>query len=286
MKGYALVSNTSNCKNCYKCIRSCPVKSISFIDNRAKIINQDCVLCGTCHLVCPQEVKIVRDDIDDVKKLIQNNERVIVSLAPSFVAEYKNSSFKNLKEALLKLGFYDVEETAIGATIVKKAYDEMLDENHDVIISSCCHAINLLIQKHYPEASKYLANVLSPMLAHGKDIKERYGKDTKVVFLGPCIAKKDEADRNREYVDEVLTYPEINRWFAQEGIKVEAGEMVDNKIHSKARLFPTCGGILETMACENKEFDYIAIDGIEEAKHTLDDILAGKIHKCFIEMSS
>ena len=123
MKGYALVSNTSNCKNCYKCIRSCPVKSISFIDNRAKIINQDCILCGTCHLVCPQEVKIVRDDIDDVKKLIQNNERVIVSLAPSFVAEYKNSSFKNLKEALLKLGFYDVEETAIGATIVKKAYD-------------------------------------------------------------------------------------------------------------------------------------------------------------------
>ena len=232
MKGYALVSNTSNCKNCYKCIRSCPVKSISFIDNRAKIINQDCILCGTCHLVCPQEVKIVRDDIDDVKKLIQNNERVIVSLAPSFVAEYKNSSFKNLKEALLKLGFYDVEETAIGATIVKKAYDEMLDENHDVIISSCCHAINLLIQKHYPEASKYLANVLSPMLAHGKDIKERYGKDTKVVFLGPCIAKKDEADRNREYVDEVLTYPEINRWFAQEGIKVEAGEMVDNKINS------------------------------------------------------
>ena len=286
MKGYALVSNTSNCKNCYKCIRSCPVKSISFIDNRAKIINQDCILCGTCHLVCPQEVKIVRDDIDDVKKLIQNNERVIVSLAPSFVAEYKNSSFKNLKEALLKLGFYDVEETAIGATIVKKAYDEMLDENHDVIISSCCHAINLLIQKHYPEASKYLANVLSPMLAHGKDIKERYGKDTKVVFLGPCIAKKDEADRNREYVDEVLTYPEINRWFAQEGIKVEAGEMVDNKINSKARLFPTCGGILETMACENKDFDYIAIDGIEEAKHTLDDILAGKIHKCFIEMSS
>lgn len=284
--GYPLTSNTKDCANCYKCIRSCPVKSISFADNKAQIIHEDCILCGTCYLVCPKHLKIVRNDIDRVKKLIENNKKVIISLAPSFVAEYKDSSLKELTKALKKLGFYDVEETAIGATIVKKAYDDMLDEKHDVIISSCCHAINLLIQKHYPEALPYLAHVLSPMLAHGKDIKSRFGKDTKVVFIGPCIAKKDEADKNDEYVDAVLTYSELNDWLKDEGITIEKDEMVDNVSHSKARLFPTCGGILKTMACENKNYQYIAIDGIEASKRTIEDLLSGKIHKCFIEMSS
>ncbi len=283
---YPLTSNTKDCANCYKCIRSCPVKSISFADNKAQIIHEDCILCGTCFLVCPKHLKIVRNDIDKVKKLIENNEKVIVSLAPSFVAEYKDSSLKALTKALKTLGFYDVEETAIGATIVKKAYDDMLDEKHDVIISSCCHAINLLIQKHYPDALPYLAHVLSPMLAHGKDIKARYGKDTKVVFIGPCIAKKDEADRNDEYIDAVLTYQEINEWLNEENITLEKDTMVDNVIHSKARLFPTCGGILKTMACSNKDYQYIAIDGIEASKKTIEDLLKGKIHKCFIEMSS
>lgn len=284
--GYALISKTSDCANCYKCIRSCPVKSISFADNKAKIVNEDCILCGTCYLVCPQQLKIVRSDLQRVKNLIKTNERVIVSLAPSFVAEYKETNLTIITKALKQLGFYDVEETAIGATIVKKAYDEMLDEKHDIIISSCCHAINLLIQKHYPKALPYLANVLSPMLAHGKDIKKRYGSDTKVVFIGPCIAKKDEADRNDEYIDAVLTYQELNKWFEEENIVLEKADMIDNVKQSKARLFPTCGGILKAMACNNPKYQYVAIDGIEASKKTLDDILAGKIHKCFIEMSS
>ena len=283
---YALISNTNDCANCYKCIRSCPVKSISFADNKAKIINDDCILCGSCYLVCPQHLKIVRDDLAKVKDLIKNNEKVIVSLAPSFVAEYKDTNLEEIKKILCGLGFYDVEETAIGATIVKKAYDEMLDENHDVIISSCCHAINILIQKHYPNAIKYLAKVLSPMLAHGKDIKTRFGKDCKVVFIGPCIAKKDEADRNSEFIDAVLTYQELNKWMEEEKLSFKKADMVDKVEHSKARLFPTCGGVLKTMACENRDYQYLAIDGIEASKKAIEDILDGKIHKCFIEMSS
>lgn len=286
MKKYALESKTSDCKNCYKCIRYCPVKCISFADNKASIIHQDCILCGTCHLVCPQHLKIVRNDVDEVKEFIKNNKKVIVSLAPSFVSEYSNASLKTITSALKKLGFYDVEETAIGATIVKKAYEEMLNEKHDVIISSCCHAVNILIQKHYPEALKYLADVLSPMLAHGKDIKARYGNDTKVVFIGPCIAKKDEADRNMDYIDAVLTYPELNEWLNSENITIEKDNIFDNDIHSKARFFPTCGGILKTMDCSNNDFQYLAIDGEEEIKKAIEDIISGKIHKCFVEMSS
>lgn len=285
MKSYALESRTKDCKNCYKCIRYCPVKSISFADNKASIVHEDCILCGRCYLVCPQHLKIVRDDLDVVKSLLASGEKVIISLAPSFVADFDGVSLKTFKDAMQKLGFFDVEETAIGATIVKKAYDEMLEENHDVIISSCCHSVNLLIQKHYPGALKYLANVLSPMLAHGKDIKARYGKSTKVVFVGPCISKKDEADRNPDYIDAVLTYPELNKFLEEKGITIEKDNVFDNVKESKARFFPTCGGVLKTMECKNKEFQYIAIDGEEKVKDAIEDILSGKIHKCFIEMS-
>ncbi len=281
---YCLESKTNNCKNCYKCIRNCPVKSISFTNNKAIIIHDDCILCGKCYLACPQKVKIVRNDIDKVKNLIANNKKVIVSLAPSFISNYANVSLNSIKKALLQLGFYDVEETAVGATIVKNAYNNMLNDQHDVIISSCCHSINLLIEKYYPEALPYLANVLSPMLAHGKDIKARYD-DAKVVFIGPCIAKKDEADKNKNYIDACLTFTELDEFLDQQNIIIETDDniLIDK---SKARFFPTCGGILKTMDTSNQDFKFISIDGIESARYALEDIIHGKIHKCFIEMSS
>ena len=282
---YCLESRTNNCKNCYKCIRTCPVKSISFANNKATIIHDDCILCGSCYLACPQKVKVVRNDIEKVKKMIANGDKVIVSIAPSFISNFKDSSIDTMRDALKKLGFYDVEETAVGATIVKNAYNKMLDDKHDVIISSCCHSINLLIQKYYPKALKYLANVLSPMLAHGLDIKTRYGKDTKVVFIGPCIAKKDEADLNKEYIDAVLTFTELDDWLNDNNINIETSDSVSIE-KSKARFFPTCGGILKTMDTTNEDFKYISIDGISSARYALEDIINGKIHKCFIEMSA
>ena len=283
---YCLQSKTTNCKNCYKCIRHCPIKSISFEQNKATIIQDSCILCGRCYLVCPQEVKVVRNDVDKVKNLFKNNQKVYVSLAPSFISYYSYTSLDEIELALKKLGFFSIEETAIGATIVKKAYDEMLNEkDRDVIISSCCHSINLLIQKHYPSAKKYLANVLSPMLAHAKDIKTRE-PNAKVVFVGPCIAKKDEADISAGLVDVALTFKELDEWFEAEGIKLKEVSSDYKKENSKARLFPTCGGILKTMECKNDDFQYIAIDGVENSKRVIEDVLAGKIHKCFIEMSS
>lgn len=281
---FCLESKTSDCKNCYKCIRHCPNKSISFKDNKATIIKDDCILCGRCYLVCPQNVKVIRNDLDIVKNLIKNHEKVIVSLAPSFISNYQGVGIKSITNALKKLGFYQVEETAIGATIVKNAYDEMLDDQHDVIVSSCCHSINLLIQKHYPDALKYLADVYSPMVAHGKDIKTRY-PDSKVVFIGPCIAKKDEGDKNSNFIDAVLTFVELDKWLKEENLELEKEEeSVDE--NTKARLFPICGGIIQTMKCDNPSFQYIAIDSVEESKKVLEDIINGKIHKCFIEMSS
>ena len=218
--------------------------------------------------------------------MINSGKKVIVSLAPSFLANYRNSSIRTMKEVLKKLGFYDVEETAIGATIVKRAYDEMLNnDDRDIIISSCCHSVNLMIQKHYPECLPYLADVLSPMLAHGKDIKERY-KDAYVVFIGPCIAKKDEVDISKDnYVDVALTFIELDKMLQEANIIIENEE--DKKIieKSKARLFPTEGGILKTMDCKVKDYEYISLSGVTAVKNALESIVNGGVHKCFIEMS-
>jgi len=282
---HCLESKTSNCKNCYKCIRHCPTKSIAFVNNKANIIHDTCILCGECYLVCPQQVKEVRNDIEEVKRLIASNKEVIVSLAPSFISNYQYSSLEEITDKLKKLGFAEVEETAIGATIVKQSYDEMLKEDRDVIISSCCHSVNLLIQKHYPEATPYLANVLSPMLAHGKDIKTRH-PGARVVFIGPCIAKKDECDRNRDYVDLVLTFPELDAWLNEAGLEFAKKNENWKKEFSKARFFPTCGGVIKSMECKEKDYEYIAIDGVENCKRVLDDVVNGKIHKAFIEMSA
>ena len=189
-----------------------------------------------------------------------------------------------MREALRKLGFADVEETAIGASIVKTEYERMVrDENRDVIITSCCHSINLLIQKYYPSALPCLADVLSPMQAHCKDIKKRH-PDAKTVFIGPCVSKKDEAQRIPDLVDAVLTFDELTAWLKAE--KIELTENLDSEEHSRARLFPTTGGILKTMALDNPSFTYLAIDGTENCKEALEDIISGKTHHCFIEMSA
>ena len=274
----------SNCKNCYKCIRHCPVKSIRFSAGQAHIIDDECILCGHCFVVCPQDAKQIVDETEKVKVLIGSGEPVIMSLAPSFIANYEGVGIEAMREAAKKLGFHDVEETAIGATMVKREYDRMLkEENKDIVISSCCHSVNLLIRKYYPEQLPYLADVVSPMVAHCMDIKRRM-PNAKTVFVGPCVAKKDEAAEHSDVVDVALTFEELTRWLEEEGIELRH-EVIPNE-QSLARFFPTPGGILKTMAQDAPDFTYMALDGIEACMAALGDIAEGKIHKCFIEMST
>ncbi len=279
-----LTLKKSNCKNCYKCIRHCPVKAIRFSGNQAHIIGNECILCGQCFVVCPQNAKQIVDETEKAKVLLQSGSPVVVSLAPSFVANYEGVGINAMRDALQKLGFYDVEETAIGATIVKKEYERMLREDErDVIISSCCHSINLLIQKYFPAELEYLADVLSPMQAHCQDIKKRF-PNAKTVFIGPCVAKKDEAEHYEGIVDAVLTFEELTNWLKEENIELK--QDMDSTEESRARFFPTTGGILKTMEQNINGYTYMALDGIENCIDALKDIESGKIHKCFIEMSA
>lgn len=278
-----LTLKKSNCKNCYKCIRHCPVKAIRFSGNQAHIIGNECILCGQCFVVCPQDAKEIVNEVEKVKVFLHSGDPVVVSIAPSFIANYDGAGIDSMRTALKKLGFYDVEETAIGATIVKNEYERMLEkEDRDVIISSCCHSINLLIQKHYPSALEYLADIMSPMQAHCQDIKKRI-PNAKTVFVGPCVAKKDEAQYYDGIVDAVLTFEELSEWLKEDNIEIE--NIQDNNDYSRARFFPTTGGILKTMS-DVKGYTYVAIDGVENCIEVLKDIQKGKIHKCFIEMSA
>lgn len=279
-----LTLKKSNCKNCYKCIRNCPVKSIRFSGNQAHIIDDECILCGHCFVVCPQGAKEIVDETEKVRVLLQSGDPVIVSLAPSFIANYDGVGIESMREALKSLGFFDVEETALGASIVKTEYERMLKEDSkDIIITSCCHSVNLLIQKYFPAELPYLADVLSPMQAHCLDIKKRY-PNAKTVFIGPCVAKKDEANTYKNIVDAVLTFEELTNWLNAE--KIELRHEIDCNEESRARFFPTTGGILKTMAQNQPGYTYMAIDGVENCIAALNEIERGNIHKCFIEMSA
>ncbi|MCM1166205.1 MAG: PAS domain-containing protein [Lachnospiraceae bacterium] len=274
----------SNCKNCYKCIRHCPVKSIRFSGNQANIVGDECILCGQCFVVCPQNAKEIADSTERVKYFISSGEKVYASVAPSFVANYDGAGIEALTRALRELGFAGAEETAVGATIVKTEYERLIREDkRDVLISSCCNSVNLLIQKYYPEALEYLADVLSPMQAHCRDLKKRF-PGCKTVFIGPCVSKKEEAARYADYTDDVLTFEELTNWLNEAGVKID--KSVDSNERSRARLFPTSGGVLRTMAERDPNYTYLVFDGMDNVKEALEEIVDGKLHNCFIEMSA
>lgn len=272
----------TNCKNCYKCIRHCPVKSIRFSGNQAHIVGNECILCGQCFVVCPQNAKEIADATEAVKVLLEGEEPVVASIAPSFIANY-GVGIEAMEQALRQLGFAAAEETAIGATYVNRMYEDILrNRKPDVLISSCCHSVNLLIQKHFPQALPYLADVISPMQAHSVDIRRRM-PDAHVVFIGPCLSKKDEADHYTGYVDEVMTFEELTRMLEEANIQLE--QNVDRNPQSRTRLFPTSGGILKTME-KVPGYQYISVDGIENCIAALHDLEQGGLNNCFIEMSA
>ncbi|MEG1103580.1 MAG: [Fe-Fe] hydrogenase large subunit C-terminal domain-containing protein [Oscillospiraceae bacterium] len=274
----------SNCKNCYKCIRNCPVKSIKFADGQANIISDECILCGRCFVVCPQNAKEIRDDVPQIKELFKSGKKVIASVAPSFVAEFDVKDFEALRKILISLGFYDAEETAIGATAVKEEYEKMIASGeYDVIISSCCHSVNALIQKYFPSVLPNLAKVLSPMLAHCKMIKEKE-PDAATVFIGPCISKKEEADLYG-FCDIAITFEEFEAWLESENVEIKS-DVSPNENGKMGRFFPIAGGIIKSMHTENTDFSYIAVDGVEGCINAIHEIEAGNLKHCFIEMSA
>ena len=276
--------NKNNCTDCYKCIRDCSVKAITFAKDTAEIVHSDCILCGRCYVTCPQKAKQVRNDVLRVKAAILSGRPVVVSLAPSFIANFRIRSLDVITKALKLLGFAEVQETAIGAQLVSEEYANIMREGKlPVIISSCCPSINMLIKKYYPTMLPYLAKVLTPMEAHCKLIKEQQ-PNAFTVFIGPCIAKKKEGDEN-PCVDAVLTFDELADWFAEEGIELPYEHVDPASEGALARLYPATGGVLKATA-KVEGYRRIAIDGIDNCRGVFDEIENSEFGKVFIEMSA
>lgn len=217
----------TKCKHCYKCVRNCDVKAITIKNERAEIMQDHCILCGHCLQVCPQSAKTLVSDLDAVRYMIKRGETVVVSIAPSYMGLLKHHSIGQVNTALRKLGFADVRETSEGAAVVTAEYDRLLAEGTmDNIITTCCPSVNDLIEIYYPQLVPFMAPVVSPMVAHGMMLRKEYGRNAKIVFLGPCIAKKKEAadERHPGYIDAVLNFNDINKWLEAEGIDIDSCE--------------------------------------------------------------
>lgn len=216
-----IYTEISNCRDCYRCVRTCPVKAIQIKDAHAEIIHDRCTFCGICVNECPNGVKQIRNDVDKVKMAFLSKGKTIVSLAPSYVAEFQGYE-ENFVRALYKLGFDEVSETAIGGALVSQALDMYMIENGDAsFISTACPSVVETVRKYFPQDIDKLAPVPSPLQTHSAYLRHLYGNDISIVFIGPCIAKKIEADAHPGYPDVALTFTEVRQWMAEENIQLD-----------------------------------------------------------------
>ena len=274
----------SRCRDCYKCLRECPVKAIKFVDHEARIITDRCILCGKCTVVCPQNAKRVHSEIGDVEALLASGKPVIASVAPSFVSAFGVKDFAVMGIALGKLGFKMAEETAVGANIVTAEYEKLLETGeYKNFITSACPAINRMIQLYYPKALKYLAPVASPMVAHARLLKKRY-PEAEIVFIGPCIAKKREG-RESGLISAVLTFTELKTLFDEKGIDLNAiaAIPVNEDIKNRSKYYPISRGIIKSFNRLPQNYEYVAVDGVKRSFDVLEDI--EKLEGMFSEIS-
>lgn len=272
----------ARCKNCYRCLKECPVKAIRIENNQARIIKDRCILCGRCTLICPQNAKIVASDLDKIKKMLKQ-KKVIASIAPSFISNFNITSFKAINDALIKLGFVMAQETARGARVVSDRYQKLIKQGkYKNLISSCCPSVVKLIEMYYPEALKYLAPVDSPIIAHAKLLKQEY-PDHSVVFIGPCISKKRECDESG-LVDAVMSFEELNILLQENNIELIDSKDEDDTHYNLARFYPINRGIIKSFELSDDSYVYIAVDGIERCKEVLQEI--EDLENVFLEMNT
>jgi iron only hydrogenase large subunit-like protein len=276
----AIYTKERECQDCHKCIRECPVKAIRVENGYARVVSELCIMCGNCVLACPNGAKQVRDDLPAVKALLASGRKVIVSLAPSFVSQFAGVRPAQLIHALRRMGFFAVSETALGAQQVSASvFSLMRSEPKQIWISSACPVVVDFIGKYHPECQPNVSSVLSPLLTHCKMLRAHFGDDIAIVFIGPCIAKKMEAEHHPELLDAVLTFEDLDRWLAEKSIHVqEIVETEDDHFQPEAAeegaLYPIEGGMVPGIAgnSEVSSSQFMSFSGISNVVQALKGI--------------
>lgn len=274
-------TNKARCRDCYRCLRACPVKAIRVLDGQASVIEEQCLACGTCVRECPQHAKTFRKDTARAAALLRGDVPVAASIAPSFAAIYGEERRRRLPDALRRLGFAYVGETALGAAQVAQATAQLVrrapDRPH---ITTACPAAVRYAEQYAPDLVGHLTPLVSPMVAHALHVRRTRGAAMKVVFIGPCVAKKAEAEQEeaRGAVDVVLTFDELDGWLEHEGIALDACQEAgfDELPEENARFFPLPGGLARTagLATDMLARTSVAASGPEEMRQVLDSLRA------------
>ena len=284
-----IYTEKTQCQDCYKCIRECPVKAIRVENGHAMVVPELCVLCGHCVRICPAGAKRVRDDQARARQLLRLKDKVIVSLAPSFASEFAGVTAEQLVSSIKELGFWGVSETAIGADLVSAQIAEDLQEAREkntagkaqkLFLSSACPVAVEYIKCYMNEYAPYITDRASPLLAHARYLRQIYGKDIGVVFIGPCIAKKREADA-WQAIDCAISFQDLKNWFKDAGIVLLPNANVERKINhkeafipfraAKGAMFPVDGGMITavTKYVDPRDIHMMAVTGLDEIAQAL-----------------
>lgn len=293
-KLYPVYTLNNECHDCYKCVRQCHVKAISIQQGHASVLPEKCIACGNCVQTCPNNAKRVRNDIDKVKNLFRAQQEVYVSLAPSWSGIFDYTPSKMIA-LLKKLGFKHVSETALGAQEVSIECAKLMKEKEKgLFISSACPVVVDYIRLYNTKFLPCITPVASPALTHAKMLKEMYGNHIHIVFIGPCIAKKNESDHNPDLIDVALTFEELKFWLQDEFISADevdetgAEAFVPQNAYEGA-LYPIEGGMNETIKKGGMSDDvqFINVSSIENLEKTLKGLDPANVNKkIFIEALS
>ncbi len=277
----------ANCKNCYKCVRNCSVKAIKMVNDQAQIVEDKCIACGKCFLVCPQNARNIHSDLDNVVEAVKNGRNVVVSIAPSYLGVYENPY--KLISALKYIGVSFIEETAIGAQQITEIYKEYISEtNINNAITTCCPSANMMIQTYYPELIKYMIPVDSPMIAHCKMMRKHHD-DAYIVFLGPCISKKCEAYGYQlsGTIDAVISFEELDKWLELKDIDILSFEntLPDLEGSYTGKKYPLEKGILSGMedVLSKNNFTTLSVSGTDNLKDAFEALIDGELNNVCIE---
>ncbi len=291
-------TNPARCRDCYRCVRTCPVKAVRVRDGQAQVVHELCIACANCVRACPQQAKVSRDDRPAVQAALQAGRPVIASVAPSAPAYFEIATFNQIEDALRQLGFAAAEETAFGAEMVGLAHGDLVHQmrNRWPLIASSCPVVVSLVEHCYPDLIPHLAPIVSPMIAHGRYLRQQHGPQAFIVFIGPCIAKKGEIvePELQGAIDAALTFDELEEWMQQVGVILPPADPrtappsqrtnVFERIN--ARLFPVEGGLVGTanMDTDILSGHTLAASGIGTCQNVLEGIRSGAVEACLVEL--
>lgn len=277
----------ANCKNCYKCVRVCPVKSVKVAKGATEVVAERCIVCGECIVACPQHAKAAVDGLSGVKELISSSGTVIASVAPSFAGVWGPGSWKRLNEALLALGFTAAHSTVEGAAVVGAAFRDYCSvalESGKAVISTACPVVVELVRRYYPELVGLLSPIVSPMIAHSRMLKQEYGDRVSVVFIGPCPGKKREGEG---ILEGVLSFGELKTWLRDAGLSIAYRETdtqrSQDSIITAAKRFPLPGGMFDSAGLSENGEGLIVVDGLDNITEVLNDLAQGSCKGIVLE---